>query len=127
MASVEGPRTPLTGDGHYRLLVDAITDYAVYMLDPSGVVVSWNPGARRFKGYDAHEIVGQHFSRFYTEEDRRGDLPARALATAAKEGRFEAEGWRLRKDKTRSGRTSSSIRSAMMPAASSDLQKSRGT
>ncbi|MGB7259287.1 MAG: PAS domain S-box protein [Pseudolabrys sp.] len=101
MASVEGPRTPLTGDGHYRLLVDAITDYAVYMLDPSGVVVSWNPGARRFKGYDAHEIIGQHFSRFYTEEDRRGGLPARALATAAKEGRFEAEGWRLRKDKTR--------------------------
>lgn len=84
-------------NARYRLLVEAITDYAVYMLDDEGRVVSWNPGAERFKGYKAHEILGQHFSRFYTPEDRAVDLPARALAIAAKEGRFEQEGWRLRK------------------------------
>jgi PAS domain S-box-containing protein len=85
-------------DERYRLLVDAITDYAIYMLDPDGVVTSWNPGAQRFKGYAAHEIVGRHFSVFYTEEDRAAEVPARALAAAAREGRFELEGWRVRKD-----------------------------
>lgn len=85
----------------YRLLVSAITDYAVYMLDPGGVVTSWNPGAQRFKGYDEADILGQHFSRFYTEEDRANGLPARALKIAAEEGRFEHEGWRLRKDGSR--------------------------
>lgn len=85
----------------YRQLVDAITDYAIYMLDSGGHVVSWNPGAQRFKGYFADEIVGQHFSRFYTEEDRATDMPSRALAAAATEGRFENEGWRVRKDGTR--------------------------
>ncbi|AMJ61640.1 hybrid sensor histidine kinase/response regulator [Bosea sp. PAMC 26642] len=90
----------LVGD-RYRLLIDAVTDYAIYMLDPDGLVASWNPGARRFKGYRDHEIIGQHFSRFYTEEDRATCLPARALETAAKEGRFENEGWRVRKDGTR--------------------------
>ncbi len=88
-------------DGRYRLLVDAITDYAIYMLDPDGVVTSWNAGAERFKGYKAAEIVGQHFSTFYTEEDRLAGAPATALATAAREGRFEREGWRVRKDGTR--------------------------
>jgi PAS domain S-box-containing protein len=88
-------------DGRFRLLVDSITDYAVYMLDPTGIVSSWNSGAQRFKGYQADEIIGQHFSRFYTEEDRATELPRRALETAAREGRFEAEGWRLRKDGTR--------------------------
>jgi PAS domain S-box-containing protein len=85
-------------NGRYRLLVDAITDYAIYMLDPDGVVTNWNAGAQRFKGYMADEIVGQHFSRFYTLEDQRADLPARALATARNEGKFEQEGWRVRKD-----------------------------
>ncbi|RYF93803.1 MAG: PAS domain-containing sensor histidine kinase [Caulobacteraceae bacterium] len=85
----------------YRLLIDSITDYAIYMLDASGHVVSWNPGAERFKGYQAGEIVGQHFSRFYSDEDRATDLPARALRTAREEGRFESEGWRVRKDGTR--------------------------
>jgi PAS domain S-box-containing protein len=85
----------------YRLLIDAITDYAIYMLDPEGRVSSWNPGAQRFKGYTAHEILGQHFSRFYTEEDRATDLPARALHLARTEGRFKNEGWRLRKDGSR--------------------------
>lgn len=88
-------------DARYRLLVDAITDYAVYMLDVDGRVTSWNPGAQRFKGYEAHEIVGEHFSRFYTEEDRAAGVPARALRTAADEGRFETEGWRVRKDGAR--------------------------
>ncbi len=84
-------------DGRYRLLVDAITDYAIYMLDPDGRIVSWNSGARRFKGYEAHEIVGEHFSRFYTDEDRAADVPATALRTATHEGRYETEGWRVRK------------------------------
>ena len=61
-----------SADGRYRLLVDAITDYAIYMLDPQGVVVNWNAGAQRFKGYTPEEVIGQHFSRFYTEEDRGG-------------------------------------------------------
>ena len=60
----------LTDEGRYRLLVEAVTDYAIYMLDASGIVTTWNPGAQRFKGYAANEIIGQHFSRFYTEDDR---------------------------------------------------------
>ena len=91
----------LTQEGRYRLLVEAVTDYAIYMLDPSGIVTSWNPGAQRFKGYTAAEIIGQHFSRFYSEEDQKAGLPARALETAAREGKFEAEGWRIRNDGTR--------------------------
>jgi PAS domain S-box-containing protein len=82
----------------YRLLVDAITDYAIYMLDPDGIVTNWNAGAQRFKGYTAEEIIGQHFSRFYSPEDRSDGLPARALAIARTEGKFEQEGWRIRKD-----------------------------
>ena len=91
----------LSEDGRYRLLIEAVTDYAIYMLDPTGIVSSWNPGAQRFKGYDAAEIIGQHFSRFYTDEDRATGLPARALAIAQHEGKFESEGWRVRKDGTR--------------------------
>jgi PAS domain S-box-containing protein len=91
----------LTDEGRYRLLIEAVTDYAIYMLDRSGIVTSWNPGAQRFKGYTATEIIGQHFSRFYTEEDRKAGLPARALETAARDGKFEAEGWRVRKDGSR--------------------------
>lgn len=85
----------------FRLLVQGVTDYAIYMLDPDGYVSSWNAGAQRFKGYSADEIIGQHFSRFYPEADREAGVPQTALATAASEGRFEAEGWRLRKDGTR--------------------------
>ena len=88
-------------DTRFRLLIQAVTDYAIYMLDPEGTVVSWNPGAERFKGYQAHEIIGLHFSRFYTEEDRATALPQRALKAAAEQGRFEAEGWRVRQDGTR--------------------------
>jgi PAS domain S-box-containing protein len=85
----------------FQLLVDAVTDYAIYMLDPNGIIVSWNSGAQRFKGYIESEILGEHFSRFYTEEDRATGLPRRALETAAREGKFETEGWRVRKDGTR--------------------------
>jgi PAS domain S-box-containing protein len=88
-------------DSRFRLLIDAVTDYAIYMLDRTGTIVSWNPGAQRFKGYSEEEILGEHFSRFYTEEDKATDLPRRALETASTEGRFEAEGWRVRKDGTR--------------------------
>lgn len=94
-------KTAITDDRRYRRMVDSITDYAIYMLDTAGTVVSWNAGAQRFKGYVADEIIGQHFSRFYTEEDRATHLPQRALKTAETEGRFEAEGWRLRKDGSR--------------------------
>jgi PAS domain S-box-containing protein len=85
----------------YRELVEAITDYAIYMLDPAGIVTSWNAGAQRFKGYTPGEIIGHHFSRFYTDEDRATNLPARALEISAREGKFESEGWRVRKDGTR--------------------------
>ncbi|SFI89777.1 PAS/PAC sensor hybrid histidine kinase [Sphingomonas sp. NFR04] len=85
----------------FQLLVDAVTDYALYMLDPEGRIVTWNSGAARFKGYTAPEIVGEHFARFFSAEDQASALPARALATAAREGRFEAEGWRIRKDGSR--------------------------
>lgn len=87
-------------DSRFRLLIDAVIDYAIYMIDPDGIITSWNSGARRFKGYEEFEILGQHFSRFYTEEDRRAGLPQRALDTAIREGRFEGEGWRVRKDGT---------------------------
>jgi len=68
----------LSEDGRYRLLIEAVTDYAIFMLDPTGIVMSWNPGAQRFKGYAASEIIGQHFSRFYSEEDRKRGIPALA-------------------------------------------------
>jgi PAS domain S-box-containing protein len=85
----------------FRLLIQSVTDYAIYMLDPEGRVSSWNPGAERFKGYSESEILGQHFSRFYTDEDKLADIPNIALETAEREGRFEAEGWRVRKDGSR--------------------------
>jgi len=78
-----------------------VTDYAICMLDTNGIVTSWNPGAERFKGYAASEIIGHHFSRFYSESDRADGLPERALETARKEGKFESEGWRIRKDGTK--------------------------
>ena len=91
----------LSEEQRFRLLVRSVTDYAIYLLDPEGMVATWNPGAERFKGYQAEEIIGQHFSRFFTPEDVASDLPGRALRAAARDGRFEAEGWRLRKDGTR--------------------------
>jgi PAS domain S-box-containing protein len=93
--------TTATGTNRFEMLVQSVTDYAIYMLDTGGHVVSWNAGAERFKGYAENEILGQHFSRFYTDADRAAGVPALALRTAELEGRFEAEGWRLRKDGTR--------------------------
>jgi hypothetical protein len=93
-------KTTAIEDSRFRLLIDAVIDYAIYMIDPDGIISSWNAGARRFKGYEEAEILGQHFSRFYTEEDRLAGLPQRALDTAIREGRFEGEGWRVRKDGT---------------------------
>ncbi|MCV0404203.1 MAG: PAS domain-containing sensor histidine kinase [Chloroflexi bacterium] len=89
------------GEVAFRLLVEAVVDYAIFLLDPSGNVLTWNLGAERIKGYSADEIVGRHFSQFYTPEDRAAGRPARILGRAAADGRFEDEGWRVRKDGTR--------------------------
>jgi PAS domain S-box-containing protein len=85
----------------FRLLVQGVIDYAIFMLDPDGIVSSWNSGAERIKQYSAQEAIGRHFSIFYSEEDRQSGLPQRALETARREGKYEAEGWRVRKDGTR--------------------------
>jgi PAS domain S-box-containing protein len=85
-------------DRRFELLVNSVVDYAIYMLDPDGRIVTWNAGAERFKGYTASEIIGEHFSRFFLPDDRAAGLPERILQTAAAEQRFEAEGWRMRKD-----------------------------
>ena len=84
----------------FRLLVQGVRDAAIYMLDTTGRVSNWNAGAELIKGYSADEIVGQHFSRFYTEEDRAAGEPEHALATALNEGKYEREAWRVRKDGT---------------------------
>jgi PAS domain S-box-containing protein len=91
----------LESERRFRYLVEGVVDYAIYMLDVDGVVINWNRGAERAKGYAARDIVGQHFSVFYTREDCRRGLPARALEQALTEGRWESEGWRLRKDGSR--------------------------
>ena len=91
----------LSDEQRFQYLIEGISDYAIYMLDAKGIVSSWNAGAERFKGYQSHEIVGEHFSRFYTPEDQATDLPGRALAHALADGKYEAEGWRVRKDGTR--------------------------
>ena len=83
----------------FRLLVESVQDYAIFMLDPDGRVATWNAGAQLIKGYSASEIIGQHFSKFYPPE--AGDFPAHELKVAAAEGRFEDEGWRVRKDGSR--------------------------
>lgn len=85
----------------FRLLVDSVIDYAIYMIDPQGVITNWNSGAQRIKGYEAKEVIGTPFARFYPPEDQARGMPAQALATALRDGRFEAEGWRVRKDGTR--------------------------
>jgi PAS domain S-box-containing protein len=85
----------------FRLLVSSVADYAIFLLDPDGTVASWNLGAERLKGYRADEIVGQHFSRFYTDEDRRNDVPGNGLRHAIEHGRWESEGWRVRRDGSR--------------------------
>ncbi|WP_242207066.1 MULTISPECIES: PAS domain-containing sensor histidine kinase [unclassified Pseudomonas] len=96
----EKTKTAAIEEMRFRLLIDAVVDYAIYMIDPDGIITSWNSGAKRFKGYEEAEILGEHFSRFYTADDRAAGLPQRALDTAIREGRFEGEGWRVRKDGT---------------------------
>ena len=100
MAPVKRPEDSIDA-ALYRRLVQSVVDYAIFMLDEQGHVTSWNPGAERIKGYSPDEILGEHFSRFYTPEDLQRQMPAKALETARREGRFTAEGWRLRKDGTR--------------------------
>lgn len=90
-----------TLEGRFQILVEGVSDYAIFMLDPDGTITNWNTGAERIKGYRASEIVGRHFSTFYTEEDRAQGKPLHGLATASAEGKFEAEGWRVRKDGSR--------------------------
>jgi len=85
----------------YRLLIESVRDYAIFALDPEGYILSWNPGAERFKGYTADEVIGQHFSIFYTQDAKDREHPQYELREAIREGRYEEEGWRLRKDGTR--------------------------
>jgi PAS domain S-box-containing protein len=91
----------LESERRFRQLVEGVVDYAIFHLDPNGVISSWNAGAQRIKGYNPEEIIGSHFSRFYTDEDRAAEVPNKALETARLTGKFEAEGWRVRKDGSR--------------------------
>jgi len=97
-AGVESKETLRLSEERFRLLVESVRDYAIFMLDPTGHVLSWNAGAERFKGYKASEIIGQHFSKFYPPEALAADLPGHELKVAAATGTFEDEGWRVRKD-----------------------------
>src|SRR5258705_9475851 len=94
-------RSLFDSERRFRLLVEGVIDYAIYMLDPDGIITNWNAGARRIKGYEADEVIGRHFGMFYLPEDREAGVPARSIATAREKGKFEAEGWRLRKDGTK--------------------------
>jgi PAS domain S-box-containing protein len=101
---VKRPPLPSLAPGSdqlFRILVEGVIDYAIFLLDTEGRITTWNPGAERIKGYRPNEIIGSHFSRFYTEEDRLAGVPERALRTATETGRFETEGWRVRQDGTR--------------------------
>ncbi len=98
----EGPRgASLRTEDLYRLLIESVVDYALFVLDPGGRIVSWNPGAERIKGYSAGEIIGEHFRTFYTPEARAARHPEHELEIASREGRYEEEGWRVRKDGSR--------------------------
>ena len=99
--SVSRIATQPPGEETFRLLIEAVQDYAIFLLDADGHVLTWNPGAQRAKGYAASEIIGRHFSAFYTPEERAAGRPAWLLGRAATEGRVEDEGWRVRKDGSR--------------------------
>src|SRR5213596_54652 len=90
----------VVGD-QFALLVAGVVDYAIFMLDPTGTIVTWNEGAQRIKGYTADEVIGRHFSMFYPPDEVRNDKPGWELEVAKREGRYEEEAWRLRKDGTR--------------------------
>ena len=93
--------SPVSSEDIYRLLVDSVRDYAIFVLDPTGRIVSWNKGAQRIKGYDSEEVIGRHYRMFYPDPARSSQDPDRQLEIAAREGRFEGEGWRIRKDGSR--------------------------
>ena len=95
---VSESRMPTNTEDQFRILVQAISDYAIYMLDPDGHVTSWNPGAERAKGYAEAEIIGEYYGKFFTQADRAAGRPAQELALARDLGRYEDEGWRVRKD-----------------------------
>ena len=97
----ENNRKPNDDAWRLQLLIDSVIDYAIYMIDLDGRVASWNSGAERLKGYSAEEIIGQPFAKFFTPEDQAREFPKQALATAARVGRFESEGWRVRADGSR--------------------------
>ncbi|MDP3605810.1 MAG: PAS domain-containing protein, partial [Polaromonas sp.] len=101
MPSTHGAPAETATTDRFRLLVDAVQDYGIFMLDPEGVVVSWNSGAQRIKQYRPEEVIGRHYSLFYPSEAVAAKWPDEELRRAAKDGRFEEEGWRLRKDGTR--------------------------
>ena len=99
-ATCKGPGEVQLSDENFRLLVESVQDYAIYLMDPDGTILSWNAGGRRLKGYTAEEIVGRKFSQFFTPEDRASGRPARLLQAALRDGRIEDIGWRVRKDGT---------------------------
>src|SRR5438094_589860 len=102
MATKSGASHPaLDAEVSFRLLVESVKDYAIFMLDPEGRVVTWNRGAEAIKGYSPQEIIGKHFSRFYPPEDVQARKPERELETATTAGQYEDEGWRVRKDGSR--------------------------
>src|SRR5262245_14550733 len=92
---------PRMQDAQFRVFIESVRDYALIMLDPNGYIVSWNTGAEAIKGYAAEEIIGRHFTRFYPQESLDSGLPERELIVARETGRFEDEGWRIRKDGSR--------------------------
>lgn len=100
-STIESPAPVPTSDSTFRLLVDQITDYAIFLLTPTGEVRTWNPGAERIKRYKPHEIIGKHFRTFYSPEAQRAKIPEEELKIAAATGRFEDEGWRIRGDRTK--------------------------
>src|SRR5581483_9686434 len=99
---LHGPLPTLAeSDERFHLLVEAVSEYAIYMLDPSGRIITWNTGAQRIKGYTESEIIGQPFALFFTPEDIERGKPDRILETARREGKYQEEGWRVRKDGSR--------------------------
>src|SRR5215210_3680712 len=100
-ATMTRARTPASSERQLQLLVESATDYAMFVLDPGGHILTWNRGAERIKGYTAADAIGEHFSLFYTEEDRARDHPQHELEIALRDGRYEEEGWRIRKDGSR--------------------------
>ena len=99
-SAAETQKSPYQGEDLFRLLIESIQDYAIFLLDPKGIVSTWNIGAEQIKGYKADEIIGHHFSEFYTPEARESGWPDRELELAISKGRFTDEGWRVRKDGT---------------------------